>query len=286
MGNINKAGVLGAGMMGAEIGLCFAMAGCEVVIKDQNLDLVKGAKQRLGGVLDKMIQKGKYPGDKKEAALARITPTDSYKSFENVDIVVEAVFEDKEAKRTVLAEADRSCRPGCIIATNTSSIPITLLATALSPERRGLFAGAHFFSPASVMKLVEVIPGVETKEETTSFIMECCRQIGKTPIRVKDVAGFVVNRLLHAMWIEANRLLEEEVASIEDIDTGCKLGLGHPIGPYALMDLTDNSLNLKVQEVLYEAYGERFKPRPILKQKVYANHLGRKVGQGWFKYGK
>ncbi len=286
MGNINKAGILGAGMMGAEIGLCFAMAGCEVVIKDQNLDLVKGAKQRLGGVLDKMIQKGKYPGDKKDAALARITPTDSYKLFESVDIVVEAVFEEKETKRTVLAEADRSCQPGCMIATNTSSIPITLLATALSPERRGLFAGAHFFSPASVMKLVEVIPGVETKEETTSFIMECCRQIGKTPIRVKDVAGFVVNRLLHAMWIEANRLLEEEVASIEDIDTGCKLGLGHPIGPYALMDLTDNSLNLKVQEVLYEAYGERFKPRPILKQKVYANHLGRKVGRGWFKYGK
>ncbi len=244
MGNINKAGILGAGMMGAEIGLCFAMAGCEVVIKDQNLDLVKGAKQRLSGVLDKMIQKGKYPGDKKEATLARITPTDNYKLFESVDIVVEAVFEEKETKRTVLAEADRSCQPGCIIATNTSSIPITLLATALRPERRGLFAGAHFFSPASVMKLVEVIPGVETKEETTSYIMECCRQIGKTPIRVKDVAGFVVNRLLHAMWIEANRLLEEEVASIEDIDTGCKLGLGHPIGPYALMDLTDNSLNL------------------------------------------
>ncbi|MGA2959562.1 MAG: 3-hydroxyacyl-CoA dehydrogenase family protein [Thermodesulfobacteriota bacterium] len=286
MGNINKAGILGAGMMGAEIGLCFAMAGFEVVIKDQNVELVKRAKQRLGGVLDKMIQKGKYPSDKKEATLARLTPTDSYKSFENVEIVVEAVFEDKETKKTTLAEVDRICKPGCIIATNTSSIPITLLATALSPERRGLFAGAHFFSPASVMKLVEVIPGVETKEETISSIMECCRQIGKTPIRVKDVAGFVVNRILHAMWIEANRLLEEEVASAEDIDLGCKLGLGHPIGPYALMDLTENSLNLKVQEVLYEAYGERFKPRPILKQKVYANHLGRKVGRGWFKYEK
>ena len=136
------------------------------------------------------------------------------------------------------------------------------------------------------MKLVEVIPGLETKEETISFIMECCRQIAKTPIRVKDVAGFVVNRILHAMWLEANRLLEEGVASAEDIDLGCKLGLGHPIGPYALMDLTDNSLNLKVQEVLYEAYGERFKPRLILKQKVYANHLGRKVGQGWFNYKK
>lgn len=286
MGKISNAGVLGAGMMGAEIGLCFAMAGFDVFIKDQNIDLVNRAKQRLGGVLEKMIQKGKYPGDKKDATLGRITPTDSYKLFEGVDIVVEAVFEDKEIKKTALAEVDRVCKPGCIIATNTSSIPITLLATSVAPERRSLFAGAHFFSPASVMKLVEVIPGLETKEETVSSIMDCCREIGKTPIRVKDVAGFVVNRILHAMWIEANRLLEEEVASIEDIDLGCKLGLGHPIGPYALMDLTDNTLNLKVQEVLYEAYGERFKPRPILKQKVYANHLGRKVGHGWFKYEK
>lgn len=271
-------------MMGAEIALSFAMSGCDVLIKDKNRQLAQGAKARLDGVLDRMIQKGKYPSDKKEATLSRITPTDNYRLFENVDIVVEAVFEDQEIKKTVLGEIDQVCRPGCIIASNTSSIPITLLATALKSERVGFFAGAHFFSPASVMKLVEVIPGLETKEETISYIMDCCRTIGKTPIWVKDVAGFVVNRILHAMWLEANRLLEEGVASAEDIDLGCKLGLGHPIGPYALMDLTDNSLNLKVQEVLYEAYGERFKPRPILKQKVYANHLGRKVGQGWFKY--
>ena len=286
MNKINKAGVLGAGMMGAEIALSFAVAGFEVALKDQTVELAKKGKARLDGVLEKQVQKGKFPADQKAAALARITPTDNYKLFGNVDLVVEAVFEDKEVKKNALKEVDQACKPECMIATNTSSIPITLLATALKPERRGLFAGAHFFSPASVMKLVEVIPGLETKEETVSFLMECCRQIGKTPIRVKDVAGFVVNRILHAMWIEANRLLEEEVASVEDIDLGCKLGLGHPIGPYALMDLTDNTLNLKVQEVLYEAYGERFKPRPILKQKVYANHLGRKVGRGWYKYEK
>jgi len=286
MNKVDKAGVLGAGMMGAEIALSFAMAGCEVVIKDQTIELAQKGKARLDGVLEKQIQKGKFPADQKAEALSRITPTDSYELFDNVDLVVEAVFEDKEIKKTALKEVDQVCKSECLIATNTSSIPITLLATAVKPQRRGLFAGAHFFSPASVMKLVEVIPGLETKEETVSYIMECCRQIGKTPIRVKDVAGFVVNRILHAMWIETNRLLEEEVATVEDIDLGCKLGLGHPIGPYALMDLTDNTLNLKVQEVLYEAYGERFKPRPILKQKVYANHLGRKVGRGWFKYGK
>jgi 3-hydroxybutyryl-CoA dehydrogenase len=136
------------------------------------------------------------------------------------------------------------------------------------------------------MKLVEVIPGLETEDGTVTFMMDCCRMINKSPIRVKDVAGFAVNRILHVMWIEANRLFEEGVATLEDIDTACKLGLGHPIGPYELMDLTSNDLNLKVQQILYEAYGERFMPRPILRQKVNANHLGRKTGLGWFTYGK
>ena len=136
------------------------------------------------------------------------------------------------------------------------------------------------------MKLVEVIPGLETEEETVAFMMDCCRKIGKNPIRVKDVTGFAVNRLLHIMWIEANQLVEEGVATPEDIDITCKLGLGHPIGPYALMDFTNNNLNLQVQEILFETYGERFRPRPILKQKVHANHLGRKTGRGWFEYQK
>jgi 3-hydroxybutyryl-CoA dehydrogenase len=146
------------------------------------------------------------------------------------------------------------------------------------------FCGSPFFSQASVMKLVEVIPGIETNEETVTFMMNSCRSIGKTPIRVKDVAGFAVNRILHALWIEANRLVEGGVVTIEDLDTACKPGLGHPIGPYALMDLTGNDLNLKVREILREAYGERCRPRPILKQKVYANHLRRKTGRGWYSY--
>jgi len=136
------------------------------------------------------------------------------------------------------------------------------------------------------MKLVEVIPGLQTEEKFVAFVMDCCREIGKTPIRVKDVAGFALNRILHAMWIETNRLLEENVASIEDIDTACKLGLGHPVGSYALMDLTGNDLNLMVQEVLYNSYGERFRPRPILRQMVNAGLLGRKTGRGWHKYEK
>ncbi|MCF8142876.1 MAG: 3-hydroxyacyl-CoA dehydrogenase family protein [Deltaproteobacteria bacterium] len=284
MDGINTVGVIGAGMMGAEIALCFAMSGYDVCMKESSLDLAQKGKERLRGVLDKVIKKGTFKAEDKAATLSRITPTDQYEVLKGIDLAVEAVFEDLETKREVFSQLDRVCQSGCIFATNTSSIPITLLATSVSRERIGRFLGTHFFSPASVMKLVEVIPGLETDNETITVMMDCCRSIGKTPIRVKDVTGFAVNRILHAMWIEANRLLEEGVASPEDIDTACKLGLGHPIGPYALMDLTGNNLNLQVQQILFESYGERFRPRPILKQKVNAHHLGRKTGRGWFDY--
>jgi len=279
-----KIGVMGAGMMGAEIALCFALAGHKVLIKETSLDLAEKGKTRLDGVLDRMVRKGKIEPADKASTMDRITPTDNYDPFTDTDLVIEAVFEDLATKKAIFTELDKVCKPECIFATNTSSIPITLLATAVGPERIGRFLGAHFFSPVSVMKLVEVIPGLETSEETVAVTMKICLEIGKTPIRVKDVTGFAVNRILNAMWIEANRLVEEGVATPEDIDTACKLGLGHPIGPYALMDLTSNDLNLKVQQILFEAYGERFRPRPILKQKVNANHLGRKTGRGWFEY--
>jgi len=285
MDGINTVGVIGAGMMGAEIALCFAMSGYGVRMKETSLDLAQKGKERLGGVLDKAIKKGTFKAEDKAATLSRIAPADQYEGLNGVDLAVEAVFEDLETKREIFSQLDRVCQSGCIFATNTSSIPITLLATSVSRERIGRFLGTHFFSPASVMKLVEVIPGLETDNETITVMMDCCRSIGKTPIKVKDVTGFAVNRILHAMWIEANRLLEEGVASPEDIDTACKLGLGHPIGPYALMDVTSNDLNLKVQQILYESYGERFRPRPILKQKVNAHHLGRKTGRGWYPYG-
>ena len=286
MEKISKVGIVGAGMMGAEIALCFAMAGYEVAMKETTLELAQKGKHRLEGVLDKAIRKGKFEAEDKDSTLTRIIPIDSYEAFKEVDLVIEAVFEDLETKKTVFTQLDSVCKPECVFATNTSSISITLLATSVKTQRIGRFLGSHFFSPASVMKLVEVIPGLETEEETVRFMMNCAREIGKIPIRVKDVTGFAVNRLLHIMWIEANRLVEEEVATPEDIDTACKLGLGHPIGPYALMDLTNNDLNLKVQEILFKTYGERFRPRPILKQKVYANHLGRNTGRGWFEYQK
>jgi 3-hydroxybutyryl-CoA dehydrogenase len=284
LGEVNRAGIVGAGMMGAEIALCFAMADYEVTMKDATLDLAQKGKNRLEGVLDKAIKKDRFQAQDKALVLSRISPTEKYEALKDADLVVEAVFEDLEIKKDVFSQLDSICKPDCIFATNTSSISITLLATSVKQQRKSQFLGTHFFSPASVMRLVEVIPGLETEDGIVGFMMDCCRRIGKTPIKVKDVTGFAVNRILHAMWIEVNRLVEEGVATPEDIDNACKLGLGHPIGPYALMDLTSNDLNLEVQEILYESYGERFRPRPILKQKVNANHLGRKTGRGWYNY--
>ncbi len=284
MNKIDQIAVIGAGMMGTEIAYCFAVAGKQVVIRDQSLESARNAKVQMEKILEKGISKGKLEPDRKEAALALITPSDSDYDLQNVDLVVEAIFEDEHLKKDIWSHLDTHCKPECIFATNTSSIPITRLATSVGSERREQFIGSHFFSPVSVMKLVEIIPGLETNEKTVETMMACCRAIDKEPIRVKDVPGFAVNRILHAMWIECNRLLEEGVATIDDIDTACKLGLGHPIGPYALMDLTSNSLNLQVQQILFDAYGERFKPRPILRQKVDGNHLGRKAGRGWYNY--
>ncbi|MCB2229021.1 MAG: 3-hydroxyacyl-CoA dehydrogenase family protein [Desulfarculaceae bacterium] len=286
MSELKNIGVIGAGMMGAEIALCFALAGCRVELIDQHLEAAQKGKDRLGAVLDKAIAKGRLEAGAKDAALERIAPAGELAPLARAELVIEAVFEDLAVKREIWRGADQVCPPTCLLASNTSSLPITLLAAGLGPERRSRFLGAHFFSPASVMKLVEVIPGLETGEEAVAQMSEACRFIGKTPIRVKDVPGFAVNRLLHAMWIEANRLVEEGVASVEDVDIACKLGLGHPVGPYTLMDLTSNDLNLWVQEILFEAYGERFRPRPVLKQKVNANHLGRKTGRGWHDYSK
>ena len=279
-----KIGVLGAGMMGAEIALCFAVSGCDVAMKDAELQLAEKGKKRLEKVLDKAVQKGRFSADQRDQALNRIVPTGEYADFGDVELVVEAVFEDVDLKKKLLAETDAACGPNCIIATNTSSIPITLLATSVKKERRPFFAGAHFFAPAFIMKLVEVIPGLETTPETLDYLLNACRSVGKTPIPIKDTAGFVVNRVLFAMFNEAVRLVDEGVASCEDIDAACRLGLGHPLGPFALMDMADLRMALSVGDILKEAHGDRFRFGNALKQRVYAGHLGRKSGQGWYSY--
>ncbi len=284
MSDVKKAGVLGSGMMGSEIALCFAMSGIEVVIRDISMDVAKKGIENAGKALDRLAKKGNFDAGKKEKTLALMKPTDGWDLFSDVDFVVEAVFEDLKIKKDTFADLDKICKPGCIFATNTSSLRVTALASAVSEERRGAFLGTHFFSPVSIMKLVEVVHGLETTSETVGKTMELMRKIGKTPIRTKDVAGFAVNRLLHAMWIEAQRCVDEGVATPEDIDTGCKLGLGHPVGPFQLGDLVRNDVVLTIQRILQEAYGERFMPGHCLIQRVDAGCLGRISGRGWYDY--
>ncbi|GAB6147285.1 3-hydroxyacyl-CoA dehydrogenase family protein [Desulfocicer niacini] len=284
MGNLNKVAILGAGAMGSEIGLCFAAAGCKVILKEPELEWADRGKARLKKVIDHSIEKGRFSADLRTKTLERLVPAANYDLFEDVDLVIEAVFEKLEVKKTVLAEADKHCKPSCIFASNTSSIPITLLATSVEESRRPLFVGAHFFAPAFIMKLVEVIPGLETSHETTAFVTKACHLIGKNPVQVKDTAGFVVNRLLFALFNEAVRLADEGIASCEDIDKACQMGLGHPLGPFALMDMADLRMALEIGDILKENYGERFRFGTALRQKVHGGHLGRKTGQGWHVY--
>jgi 3-hydroxybutyryl-CoA dehydrogenase len=201
-------------------------------------------------------------------------------------LVIEAVFESEPVKAEVFRKLDGIAKSGCIIASNTSTISITALSSYVKAERRRDFLGTHFFSPVSRMKLVEVIPALDTAPETVDVVIEACKAAAKTPIRVKDVVGFAVNRILHAFMIEAVRLVEEGVATPEEVDLACKLGLGHPVGPFELSDAVTNNLSLQVQEILHGAYGPRFLPRPLLKSMVQAGYNGKKAGRGWYKYEK
>jgi 3-hydroxybutyryl-CoA dehydrogenase len=284
MASIKKAAVIGAGMMGAEIALCFASNGIEVVLKDINMDFANSGKKRIEGIVAKLQEKGKVSQEEAAKILGRITPTDVYNGFGDVDLVVEAALEVFDIKKQVFQDLDKACKPECIFATNTSSIPVAQLAATISrPDR---FLGMHFFSPASIMKLVEVIPGLDTSADTMSKVMAISTEIGKEPVKAPDCAGFIVNRLLFAFFNEAWKMVNEGSATPEDIDKAVKLGLGHPIGPFQMQDLVSLDNALSVTNILFEEYGERFKAAPVLKRKVAANHCGRKVGKGWYDYSK
>jgi 3-hydroxybutyryl-CoA dehydrogenase len=276
-----KIGVVGAGLMGAEIALVFALAGHEVLLSDTGEDRLAAALDRLARVLDRGIPRGFFKPEEKPLALARITTTVALEPFATCDFVTEAVFEDEAVKAETYRRLDQICQPACIFASNTSTIPISTLASHVGEARRLNFIGTHYFSPASRMKLVEVIPAFDTAPETVETALRLCREADKTPIRVKDVAGFAVNRMLLAFLNEAVRLVDEGVATPEDIDTACKLGLGHPMGPFELMDATTSKLCLQASEILFEAYGERFRPPALLKQRVRAGLVGGRGKPGW-----
>jgi 3-hydroxybutyryl-CoA dehydrogenase len=276
-----KIGVVGAGLMGAEIALVFALAGMDVLLNDSNPAALDAAMARLGNVLDRGVARGFYTEEQRTTALERLRPAPDLASFADRDLVTEAVFESLDVKGAVLAALDRVCPPACVIASNTSTLPISTLSAALPPERRPSFLGTHYFSPVSRMQLVEVIPAFDTDPEILAWTSSLLVRAGKQPIAVKDVAGFAVNRMLHAMLIEAVRLVDEGVATPEDLDTACRLGLGHPIGPFALMDTVTSSLCVQVQEILLDSYGERFRPPPLLKQRVAAGYAGGRGKPGW-----
>ena len=280
MERAERIGVVGGGLMGREIALVFALAGYDVLLADQTMVVLEAAMARLGEILDKGIARGLFQQGDSEA-LKRIKPTTELADFADRDFVTEAVFEREDVKAAVFEKLDAILQPSSIVATNTSTIPIAVLASHVGAERRKSFVGTHYFSPVSRMKLVEVMPGIETAPETVAAAMRFCREVGKVPIAIKDVPGFAVNRLLHVLMIEAVRLVEEGVATPEDIDIACRLGLGHPMGPFELMDATTSSLCLQAQQIMFEAYGERFRPRPLLKQRVQAGYVGGRGKPGW-----
>jgi 3-hydroxybutyryl-CoA dehydrogenase len=273
-----KLGVVGAGTMGAEIALIQALAGFDVLLADRGAEVLENAIARLARLLEK---RGTGSSATPREILDRIRTTTILDDFGDRDIVTEAVFEDLEVKSSVLQQLAAVLAPTALIVTNTSTIPISVLASKLKAARRPNFIGMHYFSPVSRMKLIEVIAAFETSDAAVQRAMVLAKDTGKVPIRVKDVPGFAVNRVFHVFLIEAVRLIEEGVVSVEDLDTACRLGLGHPMGPFELMDATTSSLCLTAQNIMFEAYGERFRPRPLLKKRVAAGLVGGRGGKGW-----
>jgi 3-hydroxybutyryl-CoA dehydrogenase len=283
---IKTVGVLGAGSMGRGIAQLAAQSGFEVILSDVSMEIVEKAVADVAGQLERLVEKGKLTGQDKEAILSRIKKATGTEALAAADYVIEAVFENEGLKKEVFKKLDEVCRPEVVLTTNTSTISITAIAAATKrPEK---VAGMHFFNPAPVMRLVEVIRGYYTTDETVATVMEVARKMGKTPIEVKkDSPGFVVNRLMLAQYVEAIKLLEEGIASIEDIDTAVKLGLNHPMGPFELHDFTGTDIGYYSLSYLCQEFQEpRWNPPNSLKLLIKAGRLGRKAGAGWYDYRK
>jgi 3-hydroxybutyryl-CoA dehydrogenase len=285
MHEIKSIGVVGAGTMGHGIAQVAAQSGYDVVLVDVAPQALERGVAQIGKSLEKLVGKGRLTPEQRDRSLARLRPEGSLDVLTGADLVVEAVVEKLEVKRSVLADLDRVCPPQTILATNTSSISITKLAAATQrPEK---VIGMHFMNPVPLMQLIEVIRGLATSQETYDAVEAASRAMGKTPVEVHDAPGFVSNRVLMPMINEAVYCLYEGVGKAEAIDEVMKLGMNHPMGPLALADLIGLDVCLDILRVLHDGFGDpKYRPCPLLVKMVDAGRLGRKSGQGFYEYGR
>jgi 3-hydroxybutyryl-CoA dehydrogenase len=282
---IKKVGVLGCGLMGSGIAQTAATAGFETIVREVSDEL---CERGFGGIeksLARFAEKGTITSDQQQEIRSRLTGTTSLDNLADCDIIIEAIIENLETKRETYRQLDAICKPETIFASNTSSISITEMMTATSPERQRRFIGMHFFNPVPLMKLVEVIRTILTDEAIYEQAIEFGKRLGKVPVRAGDKSGFIVNRLLVPYMLDAVRALEEGVGSIVDIDNAMKLGCGYPMGPFTLGDFVGLDTTYYIAEIMFNEFREkRFAPPPLLKRMVLAGLYGRKSGRGFYDY--
>jgi 3-hydroxybutyryl-CoA dehydrogenase len=284
---IKKVGVLGCGLMGAGIAQVAATAGFETVVKEVSDEFIARGFGGIEKSLAKFAEKGTITSDQQSEIRGRLSGTTTFDALADCDIIIEAIIENLDEKRSTYRQLDEICKPQTIFASNTSSLSITEMMTAASPERQRRFIGMHFFNPVPLMKLVEVVRTILTDEDVYEQAVEFGKKLGKVPVRAGDKTGFIVNRLLVPYMLDSIRALEEGVGSIVDIDNAMKLGCGYPMGPFTLGDFVGLDTTYYIAEIMFNEFREkRFAPPPLLKRMVLAGLYGRKSGRGFYDYTK